>query len=791
MKKFLLSIFAVMLAVFSVQAEEYSYTFTSKQFSANGTKTLNSVNWTLAGEGNYWGYDGTKGQQFGSGNAPYKSLTLSTSDIKGTITKIVINTSGASSVNASFTVSVGGTQYGNSTNTKLTTSATNYTFEGSASGEIKFSYTQTSSKAIYIKSIAVTYESAGSGEGGGETPEPEQPETPVAPAAPTLPVSCNFDGSMNVEITKIAEGATAYYTIDGSTPTATSTKYETPFTITATTTVKAIAVNEGGSSEVASATYTKNEPVTPPAEGESNTVTFTASANGYSNGAAVTTVKIDDYITATFNKGSNSNAPKYYTTGEAIRCYGGNTFTIASTAGNVTKIVLTFASGEGTNTITTNVGTYSNITWTGKAKEVTFTIGGTSGHRRVAGIEVTYEGTGTGAPVVENVIAPVISSEKTEYATGEEAVVTITTSTGGATIYYSLDGSEPTTEYTGEFTLSETTTVKAIAKKEGANDSPITEKTFTFKNVMTLVNATVADVIAAYESGDEITKGATVVGYIVGTIDGSAISKAVFGTDVETKSNILLADDPNETNIENCIPVNLPTGSVRDALNLVDNKENYKKKVVLTGSVEAYFTVAGLKNTSAYEFIPEYTLSVTAAGYATLFLDFAAVIPANVEAYAVTKVNTGYVTLTKVEGVLPASTGVIVKATEGDYTFTYSTETPATVEGNLLVGTTVDEEIAEEAYVLGNVDGVGLYKAEMAGGVWKNNANKAYLPASAVPTSAQGAASFSFRFPGTTAIKNVEVENEVKVIYDLTGRKVETISAPGIYIVNGKKVLVK
>ena len=137
---------------------EYSYTFTAKQFSANGSKTLNSVSWTLAGNGGYWGYDGTKGQQFGSSNAPYKTLTLSTSGISGTITKIIINTSGASSVNASFTVSVGGTQWGSST--KLTTSATAYTFTGSNSGEIKFSYTQTSSKALYIKSISVIYETA-------------------------------------------------------------------------------------------------------------------------------------------------------------------------------------------------------------------------------------------------------------------------------------------------------------------------------------------------------------------------------------------------------------------------------------------------------------------------------------------------------------------------------------------------------------------------------------------------------------------------------------------------------
>ena len=71
---------------------------------------------------------------------------------------------------------------------------------------------------------------------------------------------------------------------------------------------------------------------------------------------------------------------------------------------------------------------------------------------------------------------------------------------------------------------------------------------------------------------------------------------------------------------------------------------------------------------------------------------------------------------------------------------------------------------------------------------WLNNSHKAYLPA---PANAEGVKSYSFRFPGTTAIENVEVENTVKAIYDLTGRRVEAITAPGIYIVGGKKVLVK
>lgn len=133
----------------------WSYTFTAKQWSANGAKTLNKLSWTLAGNGSYWGYDATKGQQFGSGNNPYKSLTLSTSDYEGGVNKIVINTSGAKSISATFIVTVGGKQIG--AKKSLTSTATSYTLESSELlvGDIVISYTQTSSKAIYIKSISI------------------------------------------------------------------------------------------------------------------------------------------------------------------------------------------------------------------------------------------------------------------------------------------------------------------------------------------------------------------------------------------------------------------------------------------------------------------------------------------------------------------------------------------------------------------------------------------------------------------------------------------------------------
>ena len=120
------------------------------------------------------------------------------------------------------------------------------------------------------------------------------------------------------------------------------------------------------------------------------TIDFTA--QGYINAEPVTSIS-GKSCTITFDKGTNTNAPKYYDTGNAIRLYGGNSMTIASEEHQMVKIELSFSSkDDGTNDITTDVGTYDEGTWTGKASSVTFTIGGNKGHRRVYKVKVTYEG---------------------------------------------------------------------------------------------------------------------------------------------------------------------------------------------------------------------------------------------------------------------------------------------------------------------------------------------------------------------------------------------------------------
>ncbi len=119
------------------------------------------------------------------------------------------------------------------------------------------------------------------------------------------------------------------------------------------------------------------------------TASVTFSAAGYENGEDVVAERLGDVVVA-FDKGTGSNAPKYYTTGTAARCYAKNTMTFASETATITQIKLTYGSGDGTNAITADKGTFANDTWTGSETSVVLTIGGTSGHRRIAAIEVTY-----------------------------------------------------------------------------------------------------------------------------------------------------------------------------------------------------------------------------------------------------------------------------------------------------------------------------------------------------------------------------------------------------------------
>ena len=187
---------------------------------------------------------------------------------------------------------------------------------------------------------------------------------------------------------------------------------------------------------------------------------------------------------------------------------------------------------------------------------------------------------------------------------------------------------------------------------------------------------------------------------------------------------------------------------------------------------------------------PEFTMEIGSdytAFSSKMALDFS---ESGIAVYTA-KVNDGVVVLTEVEsGEVPANRGVILKGTAGEHTVKLI-ESAEALKNNELFGVTEDtkvvyneEESSKYNYILQN----GVFKkATEAGATLK--AGKAYL-STKYDVTATGARELKIVVEGeTTGIKAIETAAD-KNVYDLLGRKV---AAPtkGLYIVNGKKMIVK
>lgn len=96
-------------------------------------------------------------------------------------------------------------------------------------------------------------------------------------------------------------------------------------------------------------------------------------------------------------------------------------------------------------------------------------------------------------------------------------------------------------------------------------------------------------------------EGVWVSGYIVG--GDLTSSSASFDAPFSSRTNILLGPRSSTITRSSCISVQLPAGKVRDALNLVDNRDNLERKVCIRGDIVAsYYGLVGLKNVTDYEF---------------------------------------------------------------------------------------------------------------------------------------------------------------------------------------------
>lgn len=254
-----------------------------------------------------------------------------------------------------------------------------------------------------------------------------------------------------------------------------------------------------------------------------------------------------DGITISFAKGGGSNAPAWYSAG--LRLYANNTITISST-NTITSITFNWEKqgSKAFASATASVGDYSHPTntgagtWTGSETSVTFTIG-TSGQLQLNTLSVTTSGGGT--PSVQTVATPTFNPAAGAVTAGTE--VTISSTTDGATIYYTTNGDEPTTSSTqgNTVTINAATTIKAIAVKEGMNDSEVATAAYTIKQLVSGYTIDFESDVDCYSDWDfsNIDNSNTVISAHGGNNYGANINASGNGVQtasVKTKEKIAL-----------------------------------------------------------------------------------------------------------------------------------------------------------------------------------------------------------------------------------------------------------
>lgn len=272
-------------------------------------------------------------------------------------------------------------------------------------------------------------------------------------ATPTIsPNGGNFTSPVTVTLTSPTTGATIHYTTNGTLPTTASAQYTSPFTLSVPTTVKAIAVKTGiAQSSVVSASFTIGD-------SQSKVVSPLISPNGGNFNSSQAIALSTTTVGATI----------YYTT-------DGNPPTMAST---VYAGQFTLSQSATIKTIAVKSGLQNS-----DVSSASFTIN------------------------VAQVAAPTISPNGGSFASPQS--VTLSTTTSGADIYYTTDGSTPTiasTKYTQGFTLTQSVTVKAISLKQGMTNSVITTANFVFTTPTIAFGPTLQDITYTYDSNGNIIR---------------------------------------------------------------------------------------------------------------------------------------------------------------------------------------------------------------------------------------------------------------------------------------------
>ena len=622
--------------------------------------------WTVTSDAKESIFDKDKGIHYGTGSAAVSYIKVSTSAYaEAVITKIVVNASTASGVKAKVKCEVGGAAFG--VEKELTTSNASYTFEGNASGNILVSvYKPTKEvKALYIKSIEITYSTANL-----ET-------TTLTLTAPDSPIS-----------------------IGG--------------TYTSTPTLKA------GEQTLSDKTITWSSDNENVATVEANT--------GVVTGIGVGTAK----ITAKF---------------------AGDDEYKQSTASYEIKV-------KGAPALSFPKESYDEI------------------------VGKTFE-----APQLEGLPEGVT----VQYTSSNDKVATVDPSTGDVTIVgvgtTTITATSEAKDIYEVATASYKLTVKPAIRKKVVIDFT----TFNYENKTPVRTVSVDGVTLSFlaNGGSQTmwyTNGNAVRFYgknklTINSVDKISSIEFVFGDNSIQNGNANVSQGVYDYRT-----------NVWDLSNCSTNKEN----IVNKGKSAAYIQKIIVTTVAPASSVGTISIA-TPEGFGTYYNSNSYILPKGLTAFGYKEVNTDG-TLVKTDeftggDVVPANAALVVKGNTGKYEC-YATDKEATktLEGNLLKGVTTDTKIEAKSgvkrYILTRADDGILAFYRTNSGTINVKANRAYLE---VP-SAMAVASFSLE-GSATGINNVVTTAAKQGIYTISGVRLNATTTKGlpagIYIVDGKKVIVK
>ena len=567
-------------------------------------------------------------------------------------------------------------------------------------------------------------------------------------------------------------------------------------------------------------------------------------AQGYSNGAPVTSYNKGKDFSVAFSKGTNTNnnSPMYYDSEASIHFYGRNTMTISSSSKSISKVVFTYGSKSPSSDTGYKLssGSYSSSsnTWNSESSagvsSVTFTNANKKGHYKIKTIEVTF---------ASSVATPTITPASKKFDKSFEATIACTTT--GATIYYTLDGTDPTSSTTrqtyntskGVSIPAVTTTLKACASLNGKNSS-VASATYTYTEQGDAPIVIWSENWSTFKKEDKPTQGknATYVckdGASVTQIYDDALaggespellinkkggSLAITINDLKGANEGLIftfkANSSNKTNF--IVSADNATKIDSTTVQGASDKKFIRTYIFALDEAATSLTITLNNSSSDNVRVDDLELStysgvgsfkITEAGYGTYYSSKAYTMPEGVKGYTITGnegtslvMNEAYAA----GAVVPAKTALVVEGAANKYYTLVAESTELTPANNKLHGS--DE--AETTYVDGtnvkyyklsyNNEGnnLGFYWGSENGAAFTNGAHKAYLAldSETLLSQSRGFSLADLAHGVTTGINTtVKSATQSNFIYDLNGRRINSLNgaAKGVYIMNGQKVLVK